>query len=137
VSDGEAAIALYEKALGAQLVGKMLVPGTKKVMHSCLQIGTSKIFVQDEIQGMPGMKHTSSALYVYVTDVDSQHERAIAAGMTEVFPPIDMFWGDRTSVVKCPFGHHWTFATHVGEPKDDEMAQAMKAFAALRAGAAR
>ena len=53
VSDGEAAIAFYEKALGAEVKGKIHVPGSKRIMHSCLQIGSSKIFVQDEMPNMP------------------------------------------------------------------------------------
>lgn len=129
VSDGEAAIALYEKALGAVVKGKVYAPGSKRVMHSALQIGNSKIFVQDEMPGMPGPKQRHTSFYVYVLDVDAQHKRAIAAGMKELSAPADMFWGDRTSVVACPFGHHWTFATHIHDPSEAEMAAAMKAWA--------
>jgi PhnB protein len=130
VSNGEAAIALYEKALGAVVKGKVYAPGSKKIMHSALQIGDSKIFVQDEMPGMPGPKQRHTSFYVYVPDVDAQHKRAIAAGMTELSAPEDMFWGDRTSVVTCPFGHHWTFATHIHDPSEAEMAKAIKAWTA-------
>ena len=60
--DGEAAIAVYEKALGAELKHKMTMPGSKKVMHACLQIGSSKIFLANEMPNMPGPKqrHSSS-----------------------------------------------------------------------------
>ncbi len=129
VSDAEAAIALYEKALGAEVKGKMHMPGSKRVMHSCLQIGSSKVFVQDEMPNMPGPKQRHSSFYMYVTDVDSAHKRAIAGGMKELYAPTDMFWGDRTSVVADPFGHHWTLATHIRNPSEGEMAEAMKAWA--------
>ncbi len=130
VSDGEAAIALYKKALGAKVKGIVHAPGSKKIMHSALQIGDSKIFVQDEMPGMPGPKQRHASFYVYVSDVDTQHKRAIAAGMKELYAPTDMFWGDRTSVVTCPFGHHWTLATHIHDPSETEMAEAMKEWAA-------
>lgn len=129
VSDAEAAIAFYEKALGAEVKGKIHMPGGKKVMHSCLQIGSSKIFVQDEMPNMPGPKQRHSSFYVYVPDVDAAHKRAVAAGMKELYAPTDMFWGDRTSVAADPFGHHWTFATHNRNPSEAEMAEAMKAWA--------
>ncbi len=133
VSDGESAIALYEKAFGAELKGKVHAPGGKRVMHSCLQIGSSKIFVQDEMPNMPGPKQHHASFYVYVADVDAQHKRAMAAGMKELYAPTDMFWGDRTSVVACPFGHHWTLATHIRNPTEAEMAEAMKAWTAKAA----
>ncbi len=46
--------------------------------------------------------------------------------MKELYAPMDMFWGGRTSVVACPFGHHWTLATHISDPSKDEMTEAMK-----------
>jgi PhnB protein len=82
-------------------------------MHSALQIGSSKIFLHDAMPNMPGPKHGSLSFCVYVPDVDAQHKRAVAAGMKETQAPTDMFWGDRTSSVSCPYGYSWTFATHV------------------------
>jgi uncharacterized glyoxalase superfamily protein PhnB len=130
VSDAEAAIALYVKAFGGEVKAKMHAPGGKKIVHSCLQIGGSKIFVQDEMPDMPGLKHRGASFYLYVPNIDAQHKHAVAAGMTEMFPPTDMFWGDRTSVLTCPFGNHWTLATHIRNPSEAEMAEAMKEWAA-------
>jgi len=135
VSDAEAAIALYVKALGAEVKGKVNAPGSKKVMHSCLQIGSSKVFVQDAMPNMPGPKERHASFYVYVPNVDTAHKRAVEAGMKELYAPSDMFWGDRTSVVACPFGNHWTFAAHVRDVSQAEMAEAMKAFSASKPAA--
>jgi PhnB protein len=135
VSDGEAAIALYVKALGAEVKGKVNAPGSKKIMHSMLQIGSSKVFVQDAMPGMPVPKERHAAFYVYVPNVDAAHKRAVAAGMRELYAPTDMFWGDRTSVVACPFGHHWTFAAHVRDVSQAEMAEAMKSWGASKSTA--
>jgi PhnB protein len=135
VSDGEAAIMHYEKALGAEVKGKIHAPGSKKIMHSCLQIGSSKVFVQDEMPNMPGPKERHASFYVYVPDVDAAHKRATAAGMKELFAPMDMFWGDRTAAVADRFGNHWTLATHKRNPSEAEMAEAMKAWSAKPATA--
>jgi len=130
VSHGEAAIAFYEKALGAKVEVKMRSPGSKRIMHASLLVGNSKMFVQDEMPNMPGPKQRHSSFYVYVPDVDAAHKRAVDAGMKELFLPTDMFWGDRTSVAACSYGHHWTFATHVKDPSKEEMAEAMKNWGA-------
>ncbi len=129
VPDGEAAIALYEKAFGAAVLHKMHMPGSKKIVHACLQIGSSKIFVQDEMPNMPGPKQRHASFYLYVPDVDAAFKRALSAGLKELYAPSDMFWGDRTGVVSDQFGNHWTFATHIRNPSEAEMTEAMKAWA--------
>jgi PhnB protein len=111
VSNGDKAIALYKKALGAKVEVRMLAPGTNSIMHACLQIGGSKMFLSD--WNPPGSKPhgTSSSVFLYVPNVDASHKKAVAAGMTEVMPPTDMFWGDRMSGVTDTFGHSWNLAT--------------------------
>lgn len=130
VSDGEGAIALYQKALGAEVKGKMHWPGKKKIMHSCLQIGDSKLFLYDETEYMKAPKEGTggSQFYLYVKDVDAQHKKALQAGMKEAMAPTDMFWGDRISSVICPYGHRWSFATHVKDVSEAEMMEGAKAM---------
>lgn len=42
----------------------------------------------------------------------------------------DMFWGDRYGVVTDPFGHSWSFATHIRDLTPAEMEAGMQeAFA--------
>jgi len=41
-----------------------------------------------------------------------------------------MFWGDRYGVVIDPYGHKWSFATHIKDLTPEQMQAAMKdAFA--------
>lgn len=133
VSNAAAAIDLYKKALNATDDMRMMLPGTDKIMHACLQIGSSKIFLCDENpdQGMlaPKDASTGSKFYIYVDDVDAQHKQAVAAGMTELSEPMDMFWGDRMSVLTDPFGHTWDLATHVRDVGEKEMAEALAQMA--------
>lgn len=123
------AIELYQNALGAKVEGRMDGPDGS-VMHACLQIGSSKIFLGDENEMMKASADPGGTrFYVYVEDVDAAHKQAVAAGMSEKAAPEDMFWGDRTAVVIDSSGHSWTLATHQREVTPEEMAEAMKQMA--------
>ena len=125
VADGDAALDLYEKALGAEVLGKLENPSGRGVMHATLQIGDSKLFLSDMMPAdAPGVG--AASFYLYVPDVDAAHKRAVDAGLTELDAPADMFWGDRMSVVLDPDGHKWSFATHLRDVSADEMAEAMR-----------
>lgn len=133
VHDGNAALAHYEKALGATVLMKMPFPGTDKVMHACLQLGDSKLFVADENPQCKSPKNGGNAanLYVYVENVDAAHKKAVAAGMAETMPPTDMFWGDRMSGLIDPYGHMWNLSTHVRDMSPAEMEAGMKEWAKM------
>ena len=69
-------------------------------------------------------------IHHYVEDCDAAIKRAQDAGATVVMPAADMFWGDRYGVVTDPYGHKWSFATHIKDLTPDQMQAAMKeAFA--------
>ena len=133
VGGGEAALEHYQQALGAKVLHKITIPGSTQIMHACLQIGTSKLFLCDEMPGCaakaPKDGVGGSHFYVYVADVDASHKQAKAAGMKELAAPKDMFWGDRMSSLMDPFGHKWDFASHVRDVGPEEMAAAVKQFA--------
>lgn len=131
VGDANAALTLYEKGLGAEVLGKLPLPGTDKIMHATLQFGSSKLFLCDENPdiGMLAPKdEVGSRFYFYVEDVDASHRCAVDAGLKELFAPEDAFWGDRTAVLEDPWGHRWTLATHVKEVTFEEMEAAMQAM---------
>ena len=127
VNNGDKAIALYKKALGAKELHRMLAPGTKTIMHACLEIGGSKLFLSDHTPPGGTTAHGgNSSFYLYVDNVDAAHKKAKAAGMKETMPPTDMFWGDRMSGMTDPFGHNWNFATFKRRVDPAEMERAMK-----------
>lgn len=132
VHDAAGAIAHYTAALGADLKMRLDDPAGGRIMHSCIAIGDSNVFVSDEYpergQLAPKNGGGAQAFYVYVDNVDATHPRALKAGMTEVMAPADTFWGDRISNLVDPFGHRWTLATHVRDIPPDEMMKAMAAM---------
>lgn len=60
-------------------------------------------------------------ILVYVDDVDALVAQAQAAGATLERPVADQFYGDRVGVLQDPFGHSWSFATHVEDVSPEEM----------------
>jgi len=128
------AIEFYKKALGAEVVMNMPAPDGKSVWHAELKIGDSVFFCNDEMPGMSPRPPTPSApapvsFWVSVKDCDAAFKRATEAGCTAKGKLEDMFWGDRTGMVVDPFGYTWTFATHVKDLTQAEMAKAGEEFA--------
>jgi uncharacterized glyoxalase superfamily protein PhnB len=132
------AIAFYKKAFGAEEVSRMPAPDGQRIMHAALRIGNSFLFLVDDFPEFCGGKSstpkaltgTPVTIHHYVTDVDAAIKRAQEAGATVKMPAMDMFWGDRYGVVVDPYGHQWSFATHIKDLTPEEMQAAMKgAFA--------
>jgi PhnB protein len=117
VSDADAAIAFYREAFGADELVRNHAPDGR-VMHSELLIHGGRLLVVDEfendtISSPTRLGGTTVRLHLYVADVDTVYQRALAAGATAVSPPEDAFWGDRYAIIEDPAGHTWSLATPV------------------------
>lgn len=121
------AIDLYTSAFGAKEIYRMAAE-SGKIMHACLQIGDSRIFIADAGPELDCGGPSASSFYLYLEDVDSAHKKAVKAGLKEFYPVEDMFWGDRTGTVKDPYGNAWTLATHVRDVTDEEMEEGRQEF---------
>jgi PhnB protein len=119
------ALDFYKRAFGAGETMRMAGPGGK-VMHAEIQIGDSRIMLADEMPEMgfrspasPGGAGTS--ILLYVNDVDTAANQAIAAGVKVLRPVQDQFYGDRSGTFADPFGHVWTIATHTEDLSLEEI----------------
>jgi PhnB protein len=129
------AIEFYKKAFGAEEVGRMPMPNGTKLMHAEIKIGGKLVFLADDFpefcegksQSPKSLGGTPVTIHRYVDDCDAAIKRAQEAGATVKMPAMDMFWGDRYGVVTDPFGHSWSFATHISDPTPDEIAKAAQA----------
>jgi len=135
IVDGAAkAIKLYEKTFGAKELYRMECPDKSgKIMHACVQIGSSKLFLSDTMPQMGCSTPSVSNFYVYLEDVDAAFKQAKQAGLNELAPLQDMFWGDRTCTFRDSFGIGWTLASHVRDVSPEEMEKGAKQFAAQAA----
>lgn len=136
VKNASSAIDFYGKVFGAKELMRMPGPGGK-IMHAELQIGDSRIFLNDEFPGLAtapsGTGPSSSYNFVYTEDVDSVFNRAIAEGAKVAMPLDNMFWGDRYGKFTDPFGHTWGVATHVEDVTPEEMKRRQDQMAARMA----
>jgi PhnB protein len=113
----------YKRALGAQEHGRSLGPDGK-VMHAEIQIGSSRIMVNDPMPGQKGPKElggSPAGLWIYVEDSDALFNRAVAAGATVAVPMGDQFWGDHGGCITDPVGYNWWIATRTEELTETEI----------------
>ncbi len=132
--DAAAAIDFYGRAFGA--VERFRLPAPDgKLIHACVQIGDSLLFLVDEMPAMgalgpQALKGSPVTIHLQVEDADAVFARAMRAGVTVTMPLADMFWGDRYGQVRDPFGHSWSIATHVRDLSPEQIRAA--AAAAMR-----
>jgi uncharacterized glyoxalase superfamily protein PhnB len=121
VRDAAAAIDFYQRAFG--FAKKNAVTGPDgQILHAEMTWQDAVIMLGPEgaygnltkapvTSGVP----SPVAIYLYCDDVDAVYARATAAGAMAVFPPQDMFYGDRVCKLLDPDGHSWHFATSLAE----------------------
>jgi uncharacterized glyoxalase superfamily protein PhnB len=136
VCDGCAdAIEFYKRAFGAEEVSRISAPGASKIMHAEIRIGGRPMFLVDDFPEFCGGKPqspnalggSSVTIHRFVENCDAAIERAVQAGATVTMPAMDAFWGDRYGVVKDPFGHTWSLATHQRDLTREQIKQGMEA----------
>lgn len=136
------AIDWYKKALGAEEKERAVGPDGK-IMHADLQIGNSRIMLNDAMNGGTSAQTLGGSpvsFWVYVQDCDAVFNRAVGAGASVAPGPMgqmmDQFWGDRSGSFTDPFGFQWTIATHKEDLSREEMDSRMQEFFKNMASAA-
>jgi PhnB protein len=125
VKDAARAIEFYKNAFGAREVMRMPQPDGK-IGHAEVRIGEAPIMLADEFpeinfRSPQSIGGTPVNILVYVNDVDKLVDQAVAAGAKLLRPVADQFYGDRLGVLEDPFGHSWSFATHIEDVSPEEM----------------
>jgi PhnB protein len=116
-------IDFLKQAFDAKEVERMAAPdGT--IRHAELKIGNSMLMMAE---GSDKWKPMPCALYLYVTDVDTTYQRALAAGGTLLNEPTNQFYGDRSGGIKDPSGNTWWIGTHVEDVSREEMTRRAQA----------
>ena len=125
INGATAAIEFYKKAFGATELFRFPAPGGK-IGHAEIKIGDSPIMLADEFAemgylGPQALGNSPVSLMIYVDDVDSVFNRAIAAGATVKEAVQDKFYSDRMGSLVDPYGHKWHIATHKEDVSSEEM----------------
>jgi PhnB protein len=115
------AIEFYKKAFGAEEKMRAPDPSGKKIWHAEIQIGDSRLFVNDEFPEMGGTPGMRTTLWLYGDQVDARFKRAVDAGAKVKMPLADMPWGDRMGIVTDHWGNEWALAQHIKDLSPAEM----------------
>jgi PhnB protein len=91
-----------KEGLGAQ--ERFRVPAGERIMHAEVQIGDSIVELSDGSEEFPPR---STMQIVFVDDVDASYRRALDAGATSIYEPVEQVWGDRDAGVQDPSGNNW------------------------------
>ncbi|MFZ1975744.1 MAG: VOC family protein [Candidatus Acidiferrales bacterium] len=95
-------IDFLKEGLGAQ--ERFRVPTGERIMHAEVQIGDSIVELSDGSEEFP----SRGAMHIlFVDDVDASYRRALDAGATSLYEPVEQVWGDRDAGVQDPSGNNW------------------------------
>jgi len=125
VKDGAAAIDFYKDVFGATESMRM-TDESGRIGHAEISIGGTALMLSDEhpeinVVSPTTLGNTPLSLHVLFDDVDAVFARAKAAGAQVEREPEDQAYGERTAVVRDPFGHRWFLATKIEDVSVDEM----------------
>ena len=127
VKDAARAIEFYQQAFGAEEKFRLSEPGGR-IGHAELVFNGTILMLSDEfpeygIRGPETNGGTSVTIHLHVDDADEVMKRAAAAGATIERDPQDQFYGERSGILRDPFGHRWNIGHHIEDVSFDEMQQ--------------
>lgn len=119
------AIEFYKRAFGMEEKFRLVEPNGR-IGHAELAFGTMTVMLSDEfpeagIRSATTIGATPVSLHLHVDDADTMIEQAVRAGATLERAPKDQFYGERSGVVRDPFGHRWLIGHHIEDVSADEM----------------
>ena len=125
VRNAEEAIRFYTQAFGAREKFRLVEPGGR-VGHAELEFGAATLMLSDEypecgIEGPRAGTGTPVSIHLHVDNADEMIARAVAAGAALERPPKDEFYGERSGVVRDPFGHRWNIGHSIEAVTPEEM----------------
>ncbi|HJQ39641.1 MAG TPA: VOC family protein [Thermoanaerobaculia bacterium] len=102
-------IAFLQQTFDAEVLGRVPAPGGT-VMHAEVRVGDSIVEMGD---AGGQWEPVAAPVHVYIENVDEVYRRAIAAGATSLYAPVDQPYGDREAGVVDARGIQWFLATHL------------------------
>jgi uncharacterized glyoxalase superfamily protein PhnB len=125
VRNASEAIDFYRRAFGAHEKFRLTEP-SGRIGHAELDFGGTTLMLADEFPEcgfhapQPG-SGTPVTIHIHVDNADAVIRQAIEAGATMEREPRDEFYGERSGVIRDPFGHRWNIGHHIEDVSTDEM----------------
>lgn len=125
VHDTQAALAFYARAFGASEKFRLVEP-SGRIGHAEMAFGPNTVMLCDEfpefgIQSARALGATPVTVHLHVDDADAMIANAVQAGATLEREASDAFYGERSGVVRCPFGHRWLIGHSIEAVTPQEM----------------
>ena len=125
VKGAQAAIDFYKNVFGASERFRLTEPNGR-IGHIELDLGNIVLMLSEEFPEYgilapqaPGT--TGMAIHLHCNDADALAARAVAAGATLVREPSDQFYGERSCLIRDPFGHEWMLGHENEKVTPEEM----------------
>jgi len=133
VKNANAAIEYYTSVFGAKELSRTLSSDGVTILRAELKIGNSIILVNDEmpeygILSPVTLGGTSTAVQLYLSNVDDIWARAVDAEISVILPLEDTYWGERSGKVIDPFGHVWILSRQTEVLSKEEIEKRAEAF---------
>lgn len=125
VDDAAKAIEFYAQAFGAREKFRLTEPGGR-IGHAELDFDGTTVMLSEEypecdIRSPKSIGATGVSIHLHVDDADATIRRALEAGAELEREPSDAFYGERSGVVRDPFGHRWNIGHSIEEVSPEEM----------------
>lgn len=135
VHDAKAAIDFYLRAFEGKELLRLVEP-SGRVGHAEVSLGNGTLMLSDPfpecgIRSAQEIGATAVTIHLHVDDADAAIARCIAAGATLERAASDAFYGERSGVVRDPFGHRWNIGHAIEDVSAGEM---QRRYTALLAG---
>lgn len=132
VDDGPRALEFYKQAFGAVELFRLDMPDGR-LGHAEFTVGDSHVMLAEEFPEMEALAPksiggTAVSLMIYTEDADAMFARALEAGAVALRPVADQFYGDRSGMLRDPFGHKWSIATHIEDVSAAELERRTQAM---------
>jgi len=125
VDNAPAAIDFYVAAFAATEKFRLTEP-SGRIGHAELDFNGTTLMLSDEfpecgIQSAKTLGATPVTIHLHVDDADALIRTAASAGGTVEMEAKDQFYGERSGVVRDPFGHRWLIGHRIEAVSPDEM----------------
>ena len=119
------AIRFYVGVFGATETLRLTEPGGR-VGHAQLDFGGTTLMLSDEfpeigVRAPQAGAPATVSIHVHVDNADAVIDRAVRAGATLEMAARDHFYGERSGVIRDPFGHRWNIGHHIEDVSAAEM----------------
>jgi len=125
VRNAQEAIEFYSRVFDAREKFRLTEPGGR-VGHAELEFGAFTLMLAEEFpefgyRSPSAIGGTAVTIHLHVDNADMVIQRAVKAGASIEREPKDEFYGERSGVVRDPFGHRWNIGHQIEQVTPEEM----------------